>query len=370
MIVFCYGTTAEAIKIAPVARRLDARGIPYRQWVTLQQASTVLDALPSLGLREPDEVLARGRGGRPLQGPVDVLVWLWQVLRWMLSRGAGARRGLGPTGIVLVHGDTMTSVVGAVIARVLRLRCGHIEAGLRSGDWRHPFPEELDRRIVGRLAHVHYAPSDAAAAVLASRPGLVHTRGNTVLDAVLDLARPRTTPDSDAPSDDLDLPGWTGPYGLVLLHRFELMQAGDLAARSLDVLCRRSPARLLLVADDHASHGMHDELAALDPGRVRVVGKQSHPVFSRLLAGASFVVTDSGGVQEEASLLGVPTLVHRRATERPDGLGRNVVLSGWDLEVLETFLADPGRHRYPPLQLDVSPSDIVVEDLISRGHAS
>jgi UDP-N-acetylglucosamine 2-epimerase (non-hydrolysing) len=194
-----------------------------------------------------------------------------------------------------------------------------------------------------------------------------------VLDAVLDLARSGDAPgrpDGGSTGGGSDLPGWDGPYGVVLLHRFELMQTADLAARTLAVLSRSSPVRLLLVADDHASHGMHDELAALNPGRVRVVPKQSHAVFSGLLAGASLVVTDSGGVQEEASLLGVPTLVHRRATERQDGLGRNVVLSGWDLGVLEQFLADPERHRHPPLELDVSPSDIVVEDLIRRGLAS
>lgn len=359
MIVFFYGTTAEAIKLAPVARRLADQGVEYEQWLTLQQADTVLHALPGLGLPAPDHVLANGRGGQPLAGPADVLRWLVQLLVWLARHGRAERRRLRrhEPSVLVVHGDTMTSVVGAVLARILGADCAHVEAGLRSGDWRHPFPEELDRRIVGRLAQVHYAPSDAAAAVLAGRPGVVHTGHNTVVDAVLDRA-------VEAVSDDAD------PYGLVLLHRFEFLSSTALVDRTLDALQRRSPQRLVLVADDQATHVLGSRLDALPRDRFRVVGKVSHAEFTGLLAGASFVVTDSGGVQEEAALLGVPTLVHRKATERGDGLGHNVVLSEWDVAALEDFLGSFEDFRRPPNTPTTSPSDIVVKDLMTRGYHS
>ena len=359
MIVFFYGTTAEAIKLAPVARRLDDQGVAYEQWLTLQQADTVLQALPGLGLPAPDHVLANGRGGKPLAGPADVVRWLGQLLVWLVRHGWAARRRLrrhAPS-VLIVHGDTMTSVVGAVLARILGADCAHVEAGLRSGDWRHPFPEELDRRIVGRLAQVHYAPSDAAAAVLTGRRGLVHTGHNTVVDAVLDRAVEAGRSDDD-------------PYGLVLLHRFEFLTSAALVERTLDALQRHAPHRLVLVADDQATHALGSRLDALPRDRFRVIGKVSHAEFTGLLAGASFVVTDSGGVQEEAALLGIPTLVHRKATERGDGLGANVVLSEWDVTTLEDFLGRYEDFRRPPNTPTISPSDIVVKDLMTRGYHS
>lgn len=359
MIVFVYGTTAEAIKLAPVARRLADQGVEYEQWLTLQQADTVLEALPALGLPAPDAVLANGRGGRPLSGPLDVLLWLGQILRWTLRHGPGARRRLragGRRSVLVVHGDTMTSVVGAVLAKLLGTDCAHVEAGLRSGNWRHPFPEELDRRIVGRLADVHYAPSATAAAALAGRSGVVPTFHNTVVDAVLDQAVTAAETDEDR-------------YGLVLLHRFEFLTNPDLVEATLRALEQRAQHRLVLVADDQAGHVLGARLAALPADRFTVSGKVPHARFTRLLAGAAFVVTDSGGVQEEAALLGVPTLVHRVATERQDGLGANAVLSAWDVAALEAFLTSFDDHRRPPAQPSTSPSDLIVKDLIDRGFS-
>ncbi|MBN1093860.1 UDP-N-acetylglucosamine 2-epimerase [Blastococcus sp. TML/M2B] len=358
MIVFVYGTTAEAIKLAPVARRLAAQGVGYEQWLTLQQSDTVLRALPGLGLPAPEHVLANGRGGKPLAGPADVLVWLAQIAAWVVRHGWSARRRLrsgGRRSVLVVHGDTMTSVVGALLAKLLGADCAHVEAGLRSGNWRHPFPEELDRRIVGRLADVHYAPSDAATAVLAGRRGVVPTGANTVVDAVLDRAP------SARPSD-------TDPYGLVLLHRFEFLTASGLADRTLAALREHAPHRMVLVADDQARHVLGSRLDALPTELFTVLDKVPHAEFTDLLAGASFAVTDSGGVQEEAALLGVPTLVHRKETERQDGLGENAVLSGWDIDALQHFLQHSAERRRPPQTLRTSPSDIVVKDLMTRDY--
>jgi UDP-N-acetylglucosamine 2-epimerase (non-hydrolysing) len=357
VIVFVYGTTAEAIKLAPIARRLADRGVAYEQWLTLQQADTVLSALPALQLPAPDEILANGRGGRPLAGPADVLLWLGRIVGWVLRHGWSARRRLRARGraVLVVHGDTMTSVVGAVLARVLGADCAHVEAGLRSGDWRHPFPEEIDRRIVGRLADVHYAPSDAAVSALAGRRNVVATGENTVVDAVLDQALV-------AGQDTAD------PYGLVLLHRFEFLTAPALVQDTLDALVRAAPHRMVLVADDQARAALGPRLDALPSDRFTVTDKVPHATFTGLLVGASFVVTDSGGVQEETALLGVPTLIHRKATERRDGLGDNAVLSNWDVAALETFLKGSESYRRAPKTPTTSPSDIVVKDLLTRGY--
>ncbi|WP_242511359.1 UDP-N-acetylglucosamine 2-epimerase [Pengzhenrongella frigida] len=337
--------------------RLTRRGVPFQQWVTLQQAGTVLDALPALGIPEPDQILAVGRSGRPLAGSVDVVVWLAQIARWAVRNRRSLRRSLGKHSVVVVHGDTMTSVVGAVLAKFFRLDSAHVEAGLRSGDWRNPFPEELDRRIVGRLATVHYAPNDLAAGHLRGRRNVVMTQGNTVVDAVLDGAH-----EVGAASDD--------PYGVLLLHRFEFLGNETFVRETLARVLDGSPHRLVMVVDDLARHALRDAVTGLPPDKVTIVDKMPHSEFSALLAGAAFVVTDSGGVQEETALLGIPALIHRRATERNDGLGANVLLSEWKLDTMDRFLRDFESYRREPLTLVVSPSDAVVDDLVSRGYGN
>ncbi|KNY07437.1 UDP-N-acetylglucosamine 2-epimerase [Microbacterium sp. GCS4] len=357
MIVFIYGTTAEAIKLAPIMRRLDARGIRYEHWLTMQHTEALRKILPQLGLREPDRIIADGNRGKPLRRATDVIGWGWQAFRWIEKHRSELKRSLPSNTVVVVHGDTMTSVVGAYIARRLRVPSAHVEAGLRSGNWRHPFPEELDRRIVGRMASVHYTPSEIATANLRGRENVVETHGNTVIDAVLD-------------HDEVEREAGQR-YALALLHRFEFISNEQLVQETIGALIKHSPVPIRLLVDAYNSETLERVLASAHAGdRVVIESKKSHSEFVILLKHAEFVVTDSGGVQEEAALLGIPTLVHRVATERQDGVGRNVVLSGWDLDAVRAFLEDPDHHRFPAGRPPISPSDIVVEDLIARGFGS
>lgn len=357
MIIFIYGTTAEAIKLAPVIRRLEKRGIQFEQWLTYQHTTTLTNIMPALGLPKPDRIIAKGnRKGAPLRNYRDVFAWLRQILRWTLKNTGPLRRSISNSSVVVVHGDTMTSVVGAFVARRLRLPSAHVEAGLRSGNWRHPFPEELDRRIVGALATIHYAPSEEAKRNLGSRPNIIMTGGNTVIDSVLDQA------------------GKSGeavaPYGVVLLHRFEFISNPDLVEQTLRSLSSGSPVRLRLLVDAYSKSTLEAVLTSQEPHQFEIEAKLSHEDFISVVRGAEFVVTDSGGVQEETALLGIPTLIHRKATERAEGLGRNAILSEWENENIAQFLADYKKYRQLESVPVGSPSDIVVDDLVARGFAS
>lgn len=359
MIVFIYGTTAEAIKLAPIMRRLDDRGVRYQQWVTFQHTDALRKALPELGLREPDVVIADGWRGRPLKKPIQMLGWMCGVLGWTL-RHAGALRRAPRRSVVIVHGDTMTTVLGTLIGRVAGVPVAHVEAGLRSGDWRHPFPEELDRRIVGRLAHVHYAPNEDTAANLAGRPNVVVTHGNTVKDAVRDSIGSGPA-SSDPPAE---------AYGLVLLHRFEFISNPTLVRDTLATLDSATPVDLRVVVDSYSRDTISRTIEQSGLKRLTLIEKQEHAEFVRTLQGARLVVTDSGGVQEEAAVFGIPTLIHRMATERSEGLGTSARLSRWDQGVVRSFLEDTAAQRPPADDGDESPSDIIVADLVARGYAS
>lgn len=353
-----YGTTAEAIKFAPIYSRLAAFNLRVEQWVTLQQAQTVLDALPLLGMPLPDRIISNGVNGRPLSSALDTARWLGAITWWTLRHSRELRTALRQEpSVILVHGDTLTSVVGAIIAKFLGVPSAHVEAGLRSGNWRHPFPEELDRRIVGKLAAIHYAPSGEAVSALEERTNVIFTHGNTAIDSLVDAIDTRKAENE-------------APYGLVLLHRFEFLNNHQLVTETFDALAASTTLPLTVVADDHAHHVVSEQIARLQAKNITLVGKQTHPDFVKLAVNASFVVTDSGGVQEEMGFLGIPTLIHRKATERSDGLGRNVVLSDWSMTSLESFLKDYQRLSFPRLELEKSPSDIIVSDLRERGYGN
>jgi UDP-N-acetylglucosamine 2-epimerase (non-hydrolysing) len=368
VIAFVYGTTAELVKLAPVADRLEARGAPVRWWCTGQQLDELPAAAAGLGLRPPDRWLGRGWAGRSLHGTGDVARWL-VALGTTAARHRGALaeelRADGQPPVVVVHGDTLTTVLGALLGRSLGATVVHVEAGMRSGSWRSPFPEELDRRAVSRLADVHFAPGPGAVANLRRARGVVvDTGANTVVDA---LRRRPPVP--------VALPaGVPGRFGLVSLHRSELYADRRALADVLEVLATsaRHPDGLPLVFVDHpvtTARIRELGLEALAAPFVRL-GKQPYPTFLELVRRSAFVVTDSGGLQQECAELGHPCLVHRRRTESPEGVGANVVVSGWEAAVVRDFLADPDRYRRPPAARAVSPSAVVVDWLVAHGLAA
>jgi UDP-N-acetylglucosamine 2-epimerase (non-hydrolysing) len=356
VILVVFGTTGELIKLAPVLLRLDERRYGYVLATTGQQVQQIPLFLEQFGLRQPDVWLARGAGGRDLRDNSEIPGWLATVARrWLRTR-----RRLRRTPLVLVHGDTMTTVLGSLMGRSLRATVAHIEGGLRSYDWRHPFPEELNRKVATALSRIHYAPGDWAAGNL-HRGEIVDTGSNTIRDS-LELVT------EDEPA--LDLPP---AFGVVSLHRFELLNNRRLLTDTVDVLAE-SAARMPLLFVDHPVTAAALERFRLtdrfDAESFRRVPRLRFFDFVRIERRSSFVVTDSGGSQEECYYLDLPCLLHRVKTERHEGVGENAVLSGMRADVLSDFLADPTRFRRRTELAAASPSDVIVADLERRGFLS
>ena len=363
MILVIFGTTGELIKLAPVLLRLDERGHRYELATTGQQVEQIPSFLAEFGLRQPDLWLAQGRRARDLRLNSDIPGWAARVVSTFVGSRQRLRRHLvGGAGrpMVLVHGDTMTTVLGAAMGRALRVPVGHIEGGLRSFSIRHPFPEELNRRTTSRLAAVHYAPGRWAASNL-RRSGVVDTGSNTIRDSlalVTSGALPAWVPDS--------------PFGVVSLHRFELLRSKPDVAATLETLARAAQ-RVPLLFVDHpvTAAAIHRfRLEHLFGERFLRVPRLTFFDFVRVERRSAFVVTDSGGSQEECYYLDRPCLVHRVRTERREGLGENALLSGMSPEALQDFLRDPARFRRRTLLPAESPSDVIVEDLERRGIAA
>ncbi len=367
MILVVYGTTGELIKLMPVLTRLQARRLEFVQASTGQQVQQIPGLLERAGLPPVDVWLARGAHGRDLRANRDIPGWAARVAAGYARSCRGLRRrlrsGAGKP-LVLVHGDTMTTLYAAALGRLLGFPVAHIESGLRSFDLLHPFPEELNRRVSSRIASILYAPGAWAASNLAAsnlrRGTVVDTGSNTIRDA-LALVPADAEPPFELPRED---------FGIVSLHRFELLKDRSLLAGTIAALSE-SGRPLLWV--DHpvtvAALAKHRLAGALG-GNITPISRLDFFGFVAVMRRSSFLVTDSGGSQEESFYLDIPCLIHRKRTERREGIGENVVLSGYDGAALRAFLADPGAHRRRSELEPSRPSDVIVDDLAARGFAA
>lgn len=356
MIVFVIGTSAEAIKVAPLARRLNALGSNYECWLTMQHGPRLIETLDNLSFQGPRIVIPNGNAGKSLKNSKDAIKWLFSVNSWFVRNYFQTRAKLKTRkSIIVVHGDTLTTVIGTIFAKLLGVPSAHIEAGLRSGDWRNPFPEELDRRIAGIFSTVDYVPTQEAIENLSRKRNVVFTHGNTAIDAVLDgMKLPQLEQSSR--------------YAVCLLHRFELLSNPELVRQTLQVLENQSSVKVRLFLDEYSGNVIRPIIANMNSVNIVPEFKLPYTEFVSVLAQSEFVVTDSGGIQAEAALLGVPTLIHRMTTEQFEGLGKNIELSKWDILVLKRFVANYLKFRKPPQTPEFSPTKIILEDLKDRGY--
>ncbi len=329
------GTRPEAVKTAPLVLRLRREGwARVRLLSTGQHRDLLAPALAAFGLR-PDRDLRLMRPGRGLNALLAAVL-----------EGVDAELARRAPDLVLVQGDTTTALGAALAAFQRRTPVAHLEAGLRSGDLAAPFPEELDRVAIDRVAALHLAPTEGARRALLGEgadPRGVFVTGNTVVDALdLMLARP-------APALAPSLRGLPEgrPVAVVTLHRRESHGA---VLRGLVRALRRAAARrpeLVWVLPAHPNPAARAALRGLPRRSFRVVPPLDYPDFVRLLSRAAFAATDSGGVQEEAPSLRLRYLVLRRNTERPEGLGRWGRLAGVEPRAVEEALVRAAREPRP-----------------------
>jgi len=334
------GTKAQYIKTAPVLHALDQLGVEYRLIDSGQHAALAVGMRRDLRVREPDVRLGGERDVTTIPG---ALRWAARLAALLVSRRRLRAEVFGPGArLCLVHGDTPSTLLSALLARRAGVRVAHLEAGLRSRSLLHPFPEEAIRLVVMRLSHVLFAPSHEAVRNLGAMrlrrdARVVAVEGNTSADAVARL--------------ELDAAAGSGPV-VVTMHRVENLQRRSVAEAFVTLverLARRWPVRFVVHGPTEEVLGRWGALGRLDAAGVSRTGLLAHHDFVALLAAAPLVVTDGGSIQEECALLGVPTLLWRARTERPDGLGANVVLSRYDPAVVDAFVDDPEQWRRPPV---------------------
>ena len=309
-VLLAFGTRPEAVKTAPVAKALDARGLSPVIVTTGQHGPMLHQVLGDLGVTVTHDLALH----RPGQTLTDVTT---AVLRGMQGVLAAERPD-----VVVVQGDTTSALAAGLAAFYASVPVVHLEAGLRSGDLRSPWPEEGNRRLLAPLADLHLAPTSLARDKLLAE-GVPSERvvvtGNTVVDALQDVVRcrlPYVEPRLRFLDDD---PRRTV---LVTAHRRESWGKGITAVGTAMLALARARPDVVLVMPVHPNPGVRAALPAglHEQQNVRLLDPLSYPDLARLLARCSFVVTDSGGLQEEAPSLGRPVLVTREVTERPEAV--------------------------------------------------
>ena len=331
-VLFVFGTRPEAIKMAPLVLQM-AESPHLRPVVCLTaQHREMLDAVMALFGIEADYDLNLMRANQTLY---DVTTGVLQGLRDVFD---AARPDA-----VLVHGDTTTTFSAALAAFYARIPVGHVEAGLRTYDLNAPWPEEANRQLTARLCRWHFAPTVTARDHLLGEridPATVHITGNTVIDALLRVhgaiaASPERRERLDALLKEAGfVPQEGGRILLVTGHRRE--NFGEGFRRICDALGRiaRAHPDLQIVYPVHLNPNVRDVVHATlgETPNIHLIEPLSYEPFLYLMGRAELVLTDSGGVQEEAPSLGKPVLVMRDTTERPEAVEAGTVrLVGTDV---------------------------------------
>lgn len=338
-----FGTRPEAIKLFPVvaALRADPRFVPVV--CVSGQHRQMLDQVLHIARLVPDHDLDLMREGQSLD---ELTAALLTGLGRVMDHERPAR--------VIVQGDTATAMAGALAAYYRQIPVDHVEAGLRSGDNHHPWPEEVNRKIIAAIASLHFAPTEAnRAALLAENvpAARVHVTGNTVIDA-LHWVRERieAEPGLAAGLDDLAARFAGKRIIAVTCHRRENLDGGlERIVEALRTLALRKDVAVVvpLHLNPQVRGVMRRALEGL--ANVALIEPLDHPHFVRLLSLSDLILTDSGGVQEEAPALGKPVLVLRETTERPEGIAAGTArLVGTDsariVSEAARLLDDPAAH--------------------------
>lgn len=359
MINCIIGTRAQLIKMAPVLLALERDATPYRLLFTGQHATTMQALLDEFGVRTAPVALY---DGAEITGVAQMGRWFLKML-WRTRRGSGESLECPPheRSCALIHGDTVSTLLGALMGRFAHCDVVHVEAGLTSGNLSEPFPEEMTRRLVFRLTDLAFCPGPWAMGNMHRfRARLVDTGANTIVDAVREAMLRFDEAEVEVPET---------AYAVVSLHRFENIFKSERFTFIIEALERIAAKVRLAFVLHPATRKQAEKFGLLERlehnESISLYPRMTYIPFLKLISRSAFVITDGGSNQEELSYLAVPTLLMRGTTERQEGLDDTVVLARYDDEVIERFVDDAlAESKRAALELgEQRPSEIIAHEL-------
>ena len=354
MIHIILGTKAQLIKVAPVMVELQKRKIDYNFIFTGQHKETIKELIEIFKLKKPDYVLYQGKDITKIS---QMIIWTIQCLIHTFRNKKKIFKD--QKGVVLVHGDAFSVLLGAIMGKIAGLKVGYIEAGLRSFNFFHPFPEEITRRITSRLVDYHFSPGEFAFNNSKKYKGeKINTEVNTLYDSLKLVIENKDNIQVDIPQEK---------YCLVSIHRFEnIFKKSQLLfiLKILEEISKQVKVLFILHKPTKERLKEYDFYQELEKNpNIELRPRYDYFRFIKLLLNAEFVITDGGSNQEESYYLGKPCLVMRKTTERKEGLGKNVVISKYNKKIIKDFVNNYQKYKLNPLNFNINPSKIIVDYL-------
>ncbi|MCR4329293.1 MAG: UDP-N-acetylglucosamine 2-epimerase [Candidatus Roizmanbacteria bacterium] len=347
---FFVGTQAELIKLLPVIREFEKRNIPFTFISSGQnELSKELLGNAHVDIQLHEKIL--------FPHMIWVIVWFFQtMLRGFFIINKRIKRS--ERGIMLIHGDTISSLMGALLGRALGFKIAHIEAGLRSFKLTSPFPEEIDRLIISKLTTYHFCPNKWSCDNLKQTRGIkIDTEQNTLWEQYQKASMKKIALDTTLHK----------PYFLFVIHRQENLYNRELVTSLVSEIVKQSDqlnAVFILHEPTKIALIQYNLLDTLKKNKnVILLPRQDYYLFSKIIENSQFMVTDGGSNQEESYYMGKPCLVLRTVTERIEGLGENVVMSNNKLETIHDFFVHYKKYVRKPLVTAAKPSEIIVDYL-------
>jgi UDP-N-acetylglucosamine 2-epimerase (non-hydrolysing) len=358
-IYFFIGTTAEFIKLAPIMKELKQRRSPFKIITSGQNTIKFEDLNKYTGSLKVDIALSE----KTIKSSILHFL-LWNIKSFLLSMVIFRTefKGLNKeNSLFFIHGDTISALMGALIAKRYGLKLVHVESGLRSFNFREPFPEEICRFMNIHLADLLFCPTQWAFENTKSLHGeRINTEQNTLIEPCLwALSQPKAA----------DYNKQFGKYFIIIMHRQEHVYfQKEWTRNTLDFIINNAPKDLNCIFILHALTSRFLESERLNTNeeankRLFLVPTVPYADFMNLMNNAEFIATDGCTNQEEAYYMGLPMLSLRNVTERIEGLHENVVLSKNGTKIIKDFLKHYKKYRRKPVTLQSKPSKIIVDYL-------
>lgn len=358
MDIFYIGTEAELIKLRPVIELYDVRGISYRLIFNGQNNLTNSSVLTPTFLSN-STFLYKNAIKFPLKNFIGRCIWLfgWSFITFFKSVYSIGSESRDDKVRLIVHGDTISTLIGCITARLVDIELVHIESGLTSNNFFLPFPEEICRRIVTKSAHIKFAPGERASNNAKKyRNGVViDTFENTMIDAYRSVAA-------------FDQKISFKKYILLVIHRQESLASKTFVSSVISEIRSNMQEgyRCVFVLHkqtrDHiVSTGLYEDLILID--NFELVDRLPFIDFINLLRNSEAIITDGGTNQEESYYAGIPCYLLRSVTERDQGLGLNVYLPSDIIGEIKVFIQNLEKFRISSQSNSVSPSKIIVDYL-------
>jgi len=350
------GTKAQLIKMAPIMSRLEKKNINYNFIFTGQHQATIDEIRKNFSIKAPNIILHKGKD---ITGIIQMFFWFIKISAKALFQKKKIFGKTNKNDILLTHGDTFSTLLGALMGKLARIKVGHVESGLRSFNIWQPFPEELTRILTFYLSDYYFCPGKWAVNNLKKFKGKkINTKHNTLYDSLKSALKNKKNNITETKEK----------FCICSIHRFENIFKKEQFENIINNISNISKTiKILFILHPPTQSQLKKynfEKKLKNNKNIELKPRYNYFDFIHLLNKSEFLITDGGSNQEESYYLGKPCLILRKATERPEGINKNAIISNYDKKKINEFVKNYKKHIISFKETVTSPSDIIINNIL------